>query len=175
MINDKVRINTGLQRVEDGRFLGTWGHNSPVCPWVTAEYTYRPLVSLAVEIQLFSMMLTLSIDFNSLCLRRTGVKTVQIIQLGNEVLHQVVLSVTLLVEHLRQHKVGLLFICNTAEFDTTHTLIYSAVQRLPNSWEMRRLLSLQDDFLFVWSTSLVRAKQNPWPPTSMSIINCATG
>lgn len=97
-------------------------------PGLTANHTDGPLVGLAVEFQLLSVLLTLPIHFNSLGLLGTGVQTVQIIQLSDQVLHQVVLGVTLLVEHLGRHKVGLLFICDTAEFDIARMLIPSAAQ-----------------------------------------------
>lgn len=69
-----------------------------------ADNTDGPLISLAVQFQLFAMLFTISVYFHGLRWRRTRAKTVQIIQFGHQVLHQVIFGESPLVEHLKYQR-----------------------------------------------------------------------
>lgn len=75
-----------------------------MCSGFPAYYTDRPLISLAVQFQFFSVLFTLSIYFNGLGGCRTRPQTLQIVQFGHQVLHQVVFGEAPLVEHLREQR-----------------------------------------------------------------------
>lgn len=79
-------------------------HQLPVRPRFPTDDTDRPLVSLAVQFQLFPMLFTLPIHFNGLRRSRARAQTLQVVQFGHKVLHQIVLSETPLGEHLREQK-----------------------------------------------------------------------
>lgn len=74
----------------------------PVCSGFPADHTNRPAIRLAVQLQLFSVMFTFAIYFNRLRRSRTRPQTLQVVQFGNQVLHQVVLGETFLIEHLKR-------------------------------------------------------------------------
>ena len=80
--------------------------NQPVCSRFPAHNTDQPFVSLAVEFQLFSVLLTLPVYLDRLGGRCTGPQTLQVVQFGHQVLHQVVFGERPLVEHLRGKKQG---------------------------------------------------------------------
>lgn len=69
-----------------------------------ADYTDEPLISLTVQLQLFSMLFTLPVHFDGLRLCRTRAQTLQIVQFLHQVLHQVVFSEAPLGEHLREQR-----------------------------------------------------------------------
>lgn len=102
-----------------------------MCSGFPADYTDGPLVSLAVQFQLFSVLVTLSIDFNGLSLCGTRAQAVQIVQFGNQILHQVVLGEAPLAEHLReqrkQRRKAQKPACDRAQ--SQHYTVYSVVTR----------------------------------------------
>ena len=79
-------------------------HDQPVCSRFPADHTDGPFISLAVQFQLLSMLVTLSIYFNGLRWCRARPQTLQIVQFSDQILHQVVFSEAPLVEHLREQR-----------------------------------------------------------------------
>ncbi len=100
----KASLFNLIEYVEFPHIKKRWEQDQPVCSRLPADYTDGPLISLAVQFQLFSMLFTLSIYFNWLTRCRTRPQALQIVQFGHQVLHQVVFSEAPLVEHLREQR-----------------------------------------------------------------------
>lgn len=83
----------------------------PVRARLPTDHTDRRLVGLAVQFEFFTMLLTFAVKLDGLRRRRTRAQTLQVVQLGHQVLHEVVFSEAPLVEHLREQGATVLMQC----------------------------------------------------------------